>query len=632
MPYDPLDPASIEKYGKRLIGGSLNTILGVKQIPDSERSLLVSGRTRGSLGNIVESYYYGIHPKNDGTPDFPEAGVELKTTPVKKGTKGQFSAKERLVLGMIDYVAEAKRDFTTSSYFKKNKKLMLLSYLHQDTKTIGQVKFLLAKLYEFNMLPKEDQKIIREDWEKINNKVKAGLAHELSEGDTLYLAACTKSATSANRRMQMNGVEAKPRAFSYKSSYMTQLFKREVGADEDVERLLTEDELIKNKTFEEIVIGRFTSFIGKTVKDIAKELDIELNPNQKDKFATLARAMMGVKKKKIAEFVAAGVTMKTIQLKADGTPKEAMSFPTFKYMDVINEVWDGDEEDGDARAAFQKQLESRFLFIVYRCADKCEALEERIFEKAFFWTMPQEDLVEAEKVWRTTLGLINTGKIVKNIKINKQNKSIRETYFPSSSSNRVAHVRPHGSNASDTYPLPVNDQLTGEDAYTKHCFWLNISYLKEIKVTDTVKSVRDIKTLRPSPSPYVETFTNIPLYDSVGCGDLTLADPTVQEMHPVPNEFISKGAKYFVLRTSGDSMNKLGINDGDLILCKKNYQAPSGSNAIVLIGDEATLKEIHYEKDGLLLKPKSTNPRHQPTKLVEGDEFKVLGEFVRKLS
>ena len=110
-----------------------------------------------------------------------------------------------------------------------------------------------------------------------------------------------------------------------------------------------------------------------------------------------------------------------------------------------------------------------------------------------------------------------------------------------------------------------------------------------------------------------------------------LADSTVQEMYSVPAELISKGAKYFVLRVSGDSMNKLGIDDGNLILCQKNYQAPSGSNAIVLIGDEATLKEIHYEKDGLLLKPKSTNPRHSPRKLVEGDEFKVLGVFVRKL-
>ena len=79
-------------------------------------------------------------------------------------------------------------------------------------------------------------------------------------------------------------------------------------------------------------------------------------------------------------------------------------------------------------------------------------------------------------------------------------------------------------------------------------------------------------------------------------------------------------------------MNNLDINDGDLILCQKNYQAPSGSIAVVLIGDEATLKEIRYEKDGLVLIPKSTNTKHKERKLIEGDEFKVLGIYIRKLN
>lgn len=131
-------------------------------------------------------------------------------------------------------------------------------------------------------------------------------------------------------------------------------------------------------------------------------------------------------------------------------------------------------------------------------------------------------------------------------------------------------------------------------------------------------------------SPYTN-FVELPLYDSIGCGELMYADSTVQEMHKVPAEFVSPGAKYFVLRTSGDSMNELGINDGDLILCQKNYQAPSGSVAIVMVGDDATLKKITYMPDGLLLTSQSTNSIHKAYKLVEGDEFKVLGTFVRKL-
>jgi len=132
-------------------------------------------------------------------------------------------------------------------------------------------------------------------------------------------------------------------------------------------------------------------------------------------------------------------------------------------------------------------------------------------------------------------------------------------------------------------------------------------------------------------SPYTKNVVTVPLYDSVGCGELMYADSISEETIDVPAWLIKPGAKYFALRTRGDSMNELGIEDGDIILCQKNYQASSGSNAVVLIGDDATLKKIKIEKDGLVLIPKSTNPKHGIRKLTEDDEFKVLGVFVCKI-
>lgn len=46
--------------------------------------------------------------------------------------------------------------------------------------------------------PEEDLAIIEHDWKTIMRKVRAGRAHELSEGDTLYLAACTKGANASS--------------------------------------------------------------------------------------------------------------------------------------------------------------------------------------------------------------------------------------------------------------------------------------------------------------------------------------------------------------------------------------------------------------------------------------------------
>lgn len=156
-------------------------------------------------------------------------------------------------------------------------------------------------------------------------------------------------------------------------------------------------------------------------------------------------------------------------------------------------------------------------------------------------------------------------------------------------------------------------------------------YFKGMLKNNSSESDSAKKVIEEIISPFQEEMIDLPLYDSVGCGELMEADPVSHDTYPVPASLVKPGAKYFVLRTSGDSMNLLGIEDGDYILCQKNYQASSGSNAIVLIGNEATLKEIHYEADALLLKPKSTNTEHKPYRLAEGDEFKVLGVFVNKL-
>lgn len=134
-------------------------------------------------------------------------------------------------------------------------------------------------------------------------------------------------------------------------------------------------------------------------------------------------------------------------------------------------------------------------------------------------------------------------------------------------------------------------------------------------------------------SPYLSPFemVNIPLFESVGCGELMYADPNAQEMIQVRKDFLSGGSKYFVLRTKGDSMNKAGINDGDLVLCRKDYHPEIGNKVVALIGDDATIKEYHREGNSVVLKPYSTNPVHKPLKFTTNEEIKIQGVVVRVL-
>ena len=88
-----------------------------------------NGRNKGGLGGFVEEYIFEYSANNDDNPDFIDAGIELKVTPIKKNQDGSISSKERLVLNMINYRSEAEKDFKTSSFYHKNRRLLIWFYL-----------------------------------------------------------------------------------------------------------------------------------------------------------------------------------------------------------------------------------------------------------------------------------------------------------------------------------------------------------------------------------------------------------------------------------------------------------------------------------------------------------------------
>jgi len=460
----------ILKHGKDLVqAGSLSKAKCVVELDGKARETVVGARSRAGFGAMLETHYYGINPGNSPEPDFPEAGVELKSTPIKKTSKG-FSAKERLVLNKIDFKKEAAATFETSSFLKKNKNVMLVSYFHNDGWAVVDLPVKIAELLEFEKLPEEDKKIIRNDWEIIHTKIAANRAHELSEGDTLYLGACTKASTGADRTTQNNGVQAKPRAYSLKSGYMTALTKRFLGKAEEGESVVTVADFKKEKTFEEIVADKFKPFIGLTIQEIAKKVapDLDLNKS-KSALAILSRRIMGVKTAKISEFEKAEIQMKTIQLKKSGMPKEDMSFPAFKSKELVYEDWETEPEeislDNDKYPSqLRAQLSKRFFFVVFQGDNDCKKGDRKVLKGVKFWSMPVETLDGfVREQWERTVAQI---------------KKSFDTNLPRVSEQKIIHVRPHGKNAADVDILPNGTKMT------KRCFWLNAAYIASILKND----------------------------------------------------------------------------------------------------------------------------------------------------
>lgn len=459
LPYNPNNKNSIIEYAKKLKGNTLRQVCDVNAIKNDRKG-------KGHFGQILEEFYFHYKPNSDSEPDFPIAKLELKSSPLKRLQNNEYRSKERLVLNIINYVNVVNQNFENSDFIKKNANILLIFYLHQ---TGYDILDYLIKLVDEWSFSSTDLEIIKKDWELITRKIADGKAHELSEGDTFYLGACTKGANALSVRKQpFSEIPAKQRAYSFKQGYVNHIIASIANeSKETYGKLIPNAQIAKKQTIEEIVISKFKPFYGKTEEEIVKILKIEINTKAKSFYANLTKAILGIElDKEIEEFEKAEIIVKTVRLKENNLPKEDISFPNFKYEEIVNQNW----EDSD----FKDILEHKFLFVFFQFEN-----EKLVLKKVKFWNMPYLNLIEVEKVWTKTKQVVSKGEIVKEIKTNKKGKEIRFTNFPSKKFSPISHVRPHATNALDTYELPKKDKVTKLNEYTKHCFWLNNTYVRD---------------------------------------------------------------------------------------------------------------------------------------------------------
>ncbi len=126
-------------------------------------------------------------------------------------------------------------------------------------------------------------------------------------------------------------------------------------------------------------------------------------------------------------------------------------------------------------------------------------------------------------------------------------------------------------------------------------------------------------------------MVSVPLVGSAPCGEPLLGESNIEEMIQVEKNKIKPGTKYFIVRASGDSMNKAGIDDGGLVLCRYAEKGETGDRVVALLGGENVTIKYYDKKDGRrILLPKSTNPDHQPIVPEEGDTVQGVVQEILK--
>jgi DNA polymerase V len=88
---------------------------------------------------------------------------------------------------------------------------------------------------------------------------------------------------------------------------------------------------------------------------------------------------------------------------------------------------------------------------------------------------------------------------------------------------------------------------------------------------------------------------------------------------------IDRPASTFFVRATGDSMNKVGIYEGSLLVVDKGREPTNNKIIIAVINGEFTVKRLKVTGKGPYLISESTNENYGPISLIESESTYIWG-------
>ncbi|BDH60304.1 DNA mismatch repair protein MutH [Lysinibacillus sp. PLM2] len=445
-------------YAEKLEGKKLRDIGEFNEV----NSWLSKSKNKGAIGNAIQVVYFGIPANSIKEADFNYHNLELKVTPIKQNKNKTYSSKERLVLNMINYETDYIYEFEESPLMKKSQHMLLIFYLHEDDVDVLDYKILKAVKFT---IPQEDLPTIREDYNTIIDKIKAGKAHQISESDTTYLAACTKGAGNGKdeRKQPFSKELAKQRAFSFKQKYMSVYFNS-IFSKKAYEKLNMPEQL----SFSSYTNKVLTPFINLSSNDIEDKLGYKPAKGITEDKSYLPRLVSkifgieGTNLEKIEQFQKGNVKFKTVRLRKKATDNQDISWPNIDF----HEIYSTEFEDSTWYEWF---AETKYLFVVFEDTD-----EGTVLRKQFLWNAPPEMLEALETLYNHVKWQLHNDDVRVEITTNSKGQEIWNNNLPGKGFVPYFQIRPKGNKGSEFTTLPDGRK------FKKQCLFLNKEYLHQL--------------------------------------------------------------------------------------------------------------------------------------------------------
>ena len=121
------------------------------------------------------------------------------------------------------------------------------------------------------------------------------------------------------------------------------------------------------------------------------------------------------------------------------------------------------------------------------------------------------------------------------------------------------------------------------------------------------------------------SLTPVPyLLSRISAGFPSPADDYIENNLSLSELLIRNHLSTFLMKTSGDSMTDVGINDGDILVVDRSIEAKNRDIVIAILEGNLTVKRLLFKTNGLVVL-ESENTAYKDIKIPESADLEIWG-------
>ena len=122
-----------------------------------------------------------------------------------------------------------------------------------------------------------------------------------------------------------------------------------------------------------------------------------------------------------------------------------------------------------------------------------------------------------------------------------------------------------------------------------------------------------------------DNLTPVPyLLSRISAGFPSPADDYIENNLSLSELLIRNHLSTFLMKTSGDSMVDVGINDGDILVVDRSIEPKNRDIVIAILEGNLTVKRLIFKTNGLVVL-KSENTSYKDIKIPESADLEIWG-------